>query len=158
MWLKEYNHIRHHQSLNMRPPVPETLNQPGTLNGGWTDGRLAGRGLEEVRHKDFTDLALDDAGDMEPRRNDRRRLHTQHKIVKKRSTQRNTRHVGQRFHAAQNDSDVLALPAWANASRDCVELSANAPSAMQNVRRFMDMIVSSFPPGLDGPLGIQKVA
>ena len=23
-WLKEYNHIRPHQSLNMRPPVPET--------------------------------------------------------------------------------------------------------------------------------------
>ena len=30
MWLKEYNHIRPHQSLNMRPPVPETLNQTGT--------------------------------------------------------------------------------------------------------------------------------
>lgn len=30
MWLNEYNHIRPHQSLNMRPPVPETLNQTGT--------------------------------------------------------------------------------------------------------------------------------
>lgn len=30
MWLKEYNHIRPHQSLNMRPPIPETLNQTGT--------------------------------------------------------------------------------------------------------------------------------
>ena len=30
MWLKQYNHIRPHQSLNMRPPVPETLNQTGT--------------------------------------------------------------------------------------------------------------------------------
>lgn len=30
MWLKEYNHIRPHQSLGMRPPVPETLNQTGT--------------------------------------------------------------------------------------------------------------------------------
>ena len=30
MWLEEYNHIRPHQSLNMRPPVPETLNQTGT--------------------------------------------------------------------------------------------------------------------------------
>jgi len=30
MWLKEYNNIRPHQSLNMRPPVPETLNQTGT--------------------------------------------------------------------------------------------------------------------------------
>ena len=24
-WLKQYNHIRPHQALNMRPPVPETL-------------------------------------------------------------------------------------------------------------------------------------
>jgi hypothetical protein len=24
-WLKQYNHIRSHQALNMRPPVPETL-------------------------------------------------------------------------------------------------------------------------------------
>jgi len=23
-WLKQYNHIRPHQALNMRPPVPET--------------------------------------------------------------------------------------------------------------------------------------
>ena len=30
MWLKEYNHIRPHQSLNMRPTIPETLNQNGT--------------------------------------------------------------------------------------------------------------------------------
>ena len=30
MWLKEYNNIRPHQSLNMRPPIPETLNQTGT--------------------------------------------------------------------------------------------------------------------------------
>ena len=30
MWLKQYNNIRPHQSLNMRPPVPETLNQTGT--------------------------------------------------------------------------------------------------------------------------------
>ena len=30
MWLKEYNNIRPHQSLNMRAPVPETLNQTGT--------------------------------------------------------------------------------------------------------------------------------
>ena len=29
MWLKQYNHIRPYQSLNMRPPVPETLNQTG---------------------------------------------------------------------------------------------------------------------------------
>ena len=30
MWLKQYNHIRPHQSLNMRLPLPETLNQTGT--------------------------------------------------------------------------------------------------------------------------------
>ena len=29
-WLKQYNHIRPHQALNMRPPVPETLTKIGT--------------------------------------------------------------------------------------------------------------------------------
>jgi len=29
-WLRQYNHIRPHQALNMRPPVPETLSQSGT--------------------------------------------------------------------------------------------------------------------------------
>jgi hypothetical protein len=29
-WMKQYNHIRPHQALNMRPPVPETLLQSGT--------------------------------------------------------------------------------------------------------------------------------
>ena len=29
-WLRQYNHVRPHQALNMRPPVPETLNQTGT--------------------------------------------------------------------------------------------------------------------------------
>ena len=29
-WLKQYNCVRPHQSLNMRPPVPETLLQGGT--------------------------------------------------------------------------------------------------------------------------------
>lgn len=29
-WLKQYNHVRPHQALNMRPPVPETLLQTGT--------------------------------------------------------------------------------------------------------------------------------
>jgi len=29
-WLKQYNHIRPHQALNMRPPVPETLSRSGT--------------------------------------------------------------------------------------------------------------------------------
>ncbi|MDG2295736.1 MAG: integrase core domain-containing protein, partial [Paracoccaceae bacterium] len=25
VWLKQYNHTRPHQALNMRPPAPETL-------------------------------------------------------------------------------------------------------------------------------------
>ncbi|MGI9481366.1 MAG: IS3 family transposase [Hyphomicrobiales bacterium] len=29
-WLKQYNQIRPHQALNMRPPVPETLSKSGT--------------------------------------------------------------------------------------------------------------------------------
>ena len=29
-WLRQYNHIRPHQALNMRPPVPETLLRNGT--------------------------------------------------------------------------------------------------------------------------------
>ena len=29
-WLRQYNHIRPHQALNMRPPVPETLITNGT--------------------------------------------------------------------------------------------------------------------------------
>ena len=29
-WLRQYNHIRPHQALNMRPPVPETLSLVGT--------------------------------------------------------------------------------------------------------------------------------
>ena len=33
-WLKHYNHFRPHQSLNMRPPVPETLISNGTELGG----------------------------------------------------------------------------------------------------------------------------
>jgi transposase InsO family protein len=28
-WLKQYNHIRPHQALNMKPPVPETLSRSG---------------------------------------------------------------------------------------------------------------------------------
>ena len=31
-----YNHIRPHQALNMRPPVPETLLKNGTTFKGWT--------------------------------------------------------------------------------------------------------------------------
>ena len=29
-WLRQHNHLRPHQSLNIRPPVPETLHQNGT--------------------------------------------------------------------------------------------------------------------------------
>ena len=29
-WIKQYNHIRPHMALNMRPPVPETLSEIGT--------------------------------------------------------------------------------------------------------------------------------
>ena len=29
-WLRQYNHIRPHQALDMRPPVPETLSRFGT--------------------------------------------------------------------------------------------------------------------------------
>ncbi|WP_306252817.1 integrase core domain-containing protein [Parvularcula sp. IMCC14364] len=28
-WLRQYNHIRPHQALNMRPPVPQTLSENG---------------------------------------------------------------------------------------------------------------------------------
>jgi len=30
IWLRQYNHVRPHQALNMRPPVPETLQRNGT--------------------------------------------------------------------------------------------------------------------------------
>ncbi len=33
-WLKEYNHTRPHQALNMRPPIPETLIRNGPELGG----------------------------------------------------------------------------------------------------------------------------
>lgn len=29
-WLKQYNHIRPHQALSMRPPIPETVSDVGT--------------------------------------------------------------------------------------------------------------------------------
>ena len=28
-WLRQYNHVRPHQALNMKPPVPETLQASG---------------------------------------------------------------------------------------------------------------------------------
>ncbi len=33
---KDFYHVRPHQSLNMQPPVPETLLQSGTYQGGQT--------------------------------------------------------------------------------------------------------------------------
>ncbi|WP_425442903.1 integrase core domain-containing protein [Roseovarius confluentis] len=33
-WLKQYNHTRPHQALNMRPPVPETLRRNGPVIRG----------------------------------------------------------------------------------------------------------------------------
>lgn len=32
-WLRQYNHIRPHQALGMRPPVPETLLEKAQING-----------------------------------------------------------------------------------------------------------------------------
>ena len=32
-WLKQYNHIRPHQALGMRPPVPETLVEKSKISG-----------------------------------------------------------------------------------------------------------------------------
>lgn len=32
-WLREYNHIRPHHALGMRPPVPETLLEKSKING-----------------------------------------------------------------------------------------------------------------------------
>ncbi|WP_375211023.1 integrase core domain-containing protein [Hyphococcus sp.] len=29
-WLRQYNTVRPHQALGMRPPVPETLSEVGT--------------------------------------------------------------------------------------------------------------------------------
>ncbi|MEW9919179.1 integrase core domain-containing protein [Marimonas sp. MJW-29] len=33
-WLRQYNHTRPHQALNMRPPMPETLQRSGPVRGG----------------------------------------------------------------------------------------------------------------------------
>lgn len=32
-WLKQYNHTRPHQALNMRPPVPETMFEKPLISG-----------------------------------------------------------------------------------------------------------------------------
>jgi IS30 family transposase len=33
IWLKEYNHIRPHHALGMRPPMPETLLEKSKISG-----------------------------------------------------------------------------------------------------------------------------
>jgi transposase InsO family protein len=37
-WLRQYNHTRPHQALNMRPPVPETLLDKPPISGPETGG------------------------------------------------------------------------------------------------------------------------
>ena len=37
-WLRQYNHTRPHQALNMRPPVPETLLEKSQITGTETGG------------------------------------------------------------------------------------------------------------------------
>jgi putative transposase len=36
-WLRQYNHVRPHHALGMRPPIPETLLEKPP-KGGTTDG------------------------------------------------------------------------------------------------------------------------
>ncbi len=40
-WLRQYNHTRPHQALDMRPPVPETLLEKPLISGPETGGSLA---------------------------------------------------------------------------------------------------------------------
>lgn len=37
-WLRQYNHLRPHQALNMRPPVPETLLEKHKISGLYAGG------------------------------------------------------------------------------------------------------------------------
>ncbi|MGI9478639.1 MAG: integrase core domain-containing protein [Hyphomicrobiaceae bacterium] len=37
-WMREYNHVRPHQALGMRPPVPETLVENSIFSGADTGG------------------------------------------------------------------------------------------------------------------------
>ena len=37
-WLRQYNHIRPHQALDMRPPGPETLLEKPLISGTGTGG------------------------------------------------------------------------------------------------------------------------
>ena len=38
-WLRQYNHTRPHQALDMRPPVPETLLEKHLISGPETGGK-----------------------------------------------------------------------------------------------------------------------
>jgi transposase InsO family protein len=38
VWLRQYNQIRPHHALNMRPPVPETLLEKHQITGTETGG------------------------------------------------------------------------------------------------------------------------
>nr|WP_299210566.1 transposase [uncultured Tateyamaria sp.] len=38
VWLRQYNQIRPHHALNMRPPVPETLLEKPQISGTETRG------------------------------------------------------------------------------------------------------------------------
>ncbi|MFQ6550291.1 integrase core domain-containing protein [Aestuariibius sp. 2305UL40-4] len=37
-WLKQYNHTRPHQALNMRTPVPQTILERAQISGPDTGG------------------------------------------------------------------------------------------------------------------------
>lgn len=48
-WLKQYNHVRPHQALGMRPPIPETVLKDGTKSRGFTDFLYAGPIAQDFR-------------------------------------------------------------------------------------------------------------
>ncbi|WP_366141447.1 integrase core domain-containing protein [uncultured Shimia sp.] len=38
VWLRQYNQVRPHHALNMRPPVPETLLEKSKITGTEIEG------------------------------------------------------------------------------------------------------------------------